>query len=190
MSAPVDVDVLRHPARLRRYAPIRLRLRAVILSLEGQRRKRIAAQLDRRPAWVIRRPDRFKAEGVEGLFDRPRSGRPTKLARDREESFRARVPAGPRPEDTVRVRRGKDLQRIWEKEFAATHTPDGVYRLLHRLGLSWVSPRPRHPKSDRAAQERFRDEAPLLSKRSAASTPAKQSRPGSKTRRVWDCEAP
>ena len=188
MSAPVDVDELRHLARLKRYAPIQLRLRAVILSLEGQQQRRIAAQLDRWPAWVKRWADRFEAEGVEGLFDRRRSGQPTKLARDREQAFRDRVLAGPRPEDIVRVWRGKDLQRILEKEFSATYTLDGVYRLLHRLGLSWVSPRPRHPKSDRAAQERFKDEAPPFSKRSATRTPARRSSRGSKTRRVWGCE--
>jgi len=140
MCARVDVDELRHPARLKRYAPIQLRLRAVILSLEGQQQKRIAAQLDRWPAWVKRWTDRFKAEGVEGLFDRPRSGRPTKLARDREESFRARVPAGPRPEDIVRVRRGKDLQRILEEAMSELLGPER-HGVVIVDGAGWHGPR-------------------------------------------------
>lgn len=187
MSADIELDELRKMARLKRYAPIHLRLRAVILTREGHRRKTVAARLERWPAWVKRWVERFEAEGLDGLIDRPRSGQPTKLAREREQAFRDRVLAGPRPEDRVRVWRGKDLQRVLEEEFEATYTLDGVYRLLHRLGLSWVAPRPRHPNSDRAAQERFKNEAPLLSRRSAQRARPTPSRCGSKTRRVWGC---
>jgi len=32
----------------------------------------------------------------------------------------------------------------------------GLYGLLHRLGYSWLVPRPRHPKADPAAQAAFK----------------------------------
>ena len=114
----------------------------------------------------------------------PRSGQPTKLARDREKAFVARVLAGPRPKDIVTVWRGKDLQRVLAEEFGARYTLMGVYRLLRRLKLSWLCVRPRHPKSDPAAAERFKDEAPLLSKRSSTSTPTRPSSSGARTRRA------
>jgi len=187
--ADADVDALRRLTRLKEYAPIHLRLCAVILAAEGLGDQEIADELGHWPAWARRWRSRFEAEGVEGLWDRPRSGQPTKLARGREEAFAARVLAGPRPEDTVGVWRGKDLQGVLEEEFSARYTLMGVYRLLERLKLSWQAVRPRHPKSDPAAQQRFKDEAPLLSKRSRPSTPTRSSNPGARTRHAWGCTA-
>jgi putative transposase len=182
--ADADLDALRRLTRLKDYAPIHLRLCAVILAAEGGADQEIAEELGHWPAWVRRWRRRFEAEGIDGLWDRRRSGQPTKLARDREKAFIARVLAGPRPKDIVAVWRGKDLQRVLEEEFAARYTLMGVYRLLRRLKLSWLCVRPRHPKSDREAAERFRDEAPLLSRRSRRGTRTKSSSPGARTRRA------
>ena len=40
--------------------------------------------------------------------------------------------------------------------------PDGAYDLLERLGYSCLTPRPLHEKSDPAAMEHFKANAPLL----------------------------
>lgn len=183
-----SIDDLRRMARLRRFAPIAERLRAVILTREGLQQKAIARKLDRSEAWVHRWVSRYIDGGGEALWNQPHPGQPVKLQRHDEQAFRARVLAGPRPGDIVRVWRGQDLQRILREEFTARYSLSGVYALLRRLGLSWVAPRPRHPKSDRAAQERFKEEAPLFSKKSATRIPARRSSPGSRTRRVWGCE--
>jgi hypothetical protein len=54
---------------------------------------------------------------------------------------------------------------------------------LHRLGFEPLRPRPRHPKADPAAAERFKKTSPAAPPRSPAPTPASGSRCGSRTRR-------
>ncbi len=49
--------------------------------------------------------------------------------------------------------RGVDARRILEAEFGASYSLSGTFNLLHRLHLSWLCPRPSHPKSD--AREAF-----------------------------------
>jgi transposase len=184
------LEDLRRMARLKAFAPVAERLRAVILTREGLAQKTIAGKLDHTEAWVHRWVGRYIEGGVEALGNRPPPGRPVKLRRQDEKVFVARVTAGPRPGDKVAAWRGEDLRRVLEGEFGARYALSGVYALLQRLKLSWLAPRPRHPKSDKEAQEQFRAQAPLLSKSSRPRTPRSSSSGGSRTRRVWGCAAP
>ena len=64
--------------------------------------------------WVIR----FNAEGVEGLGDRPRRGRPPFLSEGQMAAFKALVLRGPDPErDGLSSWTAKDLCRLVEKRF-------------------------------------------------------------------------
>ena len=111
----------------------------------------------------------------------------TQAPREREAEFKARMAAGPTAADGgVCVLRGRDARRILAEEFGAGYSLQGVYDLLHRLGLSCLKPRPRHRKNDPEAMARWVEGAPLLSKRSAKSTPARPSKSGSKTRPASD----
>ena len=57
--------------------------------------------------------------------------------------------------DGVVAFRGVDAQRILNEEFAIDCSLSSTYRLLHRLKLSWLAPRPRHPQADATAQAEF-----------------------------------
>jgi transposase len=48
-----------------------------------------------------------------------------------------------------------DAQRILKEEFDIDCSLSSTYRLLHRLKLSWLAPRPRHPEADATAQTAF-----------------------------------
>ena len=64
--------------------------------------------------------------------------------------------AGATPErDGVVAFRGVDAQRILKEQFAIDCSLSSTYRLLHRIKLSWLAPRPRHPQADAAAQVEF-----------------------------------
>lgn len=103
---------------------------------------------------------RFNSDGIDGLRDRPRSGRPSFLTQQQKASLRARIEAGPTEADAVVRFRWHDMQRILRDEYGANYkTPWSVLKLIHSLGLSWVSCRPIHPKSDMAAQEEFKKNA-------------------------------
>src|SRR5205809_5396357 len=50
--------------------------------------------------------------------------------------------------DGVVAFRGVDAQRILKEEFEIDCSLSSTYRLLHRMKLSWLVPRPRHPEAD------------------------------------------
>jgi transposase len=89
--------------------------------LDGMRRADAAgrAGMDRQTLrdWVIR----FNAEGIEGLCDRPRSGRPSWLDDGQLAAFKAFMLRGPDPErDGVSSWRAKDLCRLVEDRFGVS----------------------------------------------------------------------
>ena len=51
--------------------------------------------------------------------------------------------------------RGVDAQRILKEAFDMECSLLSTYRLLHRMQLSWLVPRPRHPAADATAQAAF-----------------------------------
>ena len=148
---------LRRLARQQTDGRVACRLLGVANALDGMTRGRAARQagMDRQTLrdWVIR----FNAEGVEGLRDRPKSGRPTWLDDGQLATFKALVLRGPDPErDGVSSWRAKDLCRIVAARFGVVYSENGMLRLLHDLGLSWQKTRPIHPEADLKAQARFK----------------------------------
>lgn len=51
---------------------------------------------------------------------------------------------------------GQDIVNLVQEKYAAKYSVSGIYKLLSRMGLSWVSGRSIHPKVDLAAQESFK----------------------------------
>ncbi len=95
--------------------------------------------------WVYR----FNAEGPAGLSDRPHPGATPRLSADQMVDLIEIVHAGPDPASDGVVRwRACDLQAVIEQRFGVTYHVRSVSRLLHQLGFSHVSARPRHPSQD------------------------------------------
>ena len=141
------------------------RLRAARLALDGKGASGIAAALGRSRRFVQEWAYAYRDGGVEAIRPGKSSGRPTKLPREREQAFRARMLAGATEADGgVCSLRGVDAVKILEAEFGVRYTLDGVYDLLHRLRLSCLAPRPRHRKNDPRVMRQWLDDAPLLSK--------------------------
>ena len=70
--------------------------------------------------------------------------------------FKERIVAGAElARDGVVAFRGVDAQRLLKEEFAIDCSLSSTYRLLHRMQLSWLAPRPRHPEADATAQAEF-----------------------------------
>ncbi|MGI0061614.1 MAG: winged helix-turn-helix domain-containing protein [Nitrosotalea sp.] len=101
--------------------------------------------------WLIR----FITEGIEGLRDRAGKGRKRKLPPEREEEFRQQVEELQENREGGRVR-GQDVQVLLKEKFCVDHALPSVYHVLERCGLSWISSRSKHPKSDLVAQEEFK----------------------------------
>ena len=153
----LEVAALRRLARRERDGRVSSRLIALANVLDGMSRQAAAraAGMDRQTLrdWVIR----FNTEGVDGLRDQPRSGRRPRMSEGQQAALKAIVPRGPDPErDGVSTWRIIDLCRIAAERFGVTYREGGMRRLVKTLDLSWQKIRPRHPKADEAAQERFK----------------------------------
>jgi transposase len=100
--------------------------------------------------------NRYEEDGIEGLRDRPRPGRQPRVDAVTSARFKERIVAGAALErDGVVAFRGVDAQRILKEEFDIDCSLSSTYRLLHRMELSWLAPRPRHPQADATAQAEF-----------------------------------
>ena len=66
--------------------------------------------------WVAQ----YNRGGLEALHERPRTGRPPRLAAAEVPRFRDRLEAPPTPEDGVCTLRGPDVRRILEEEFGVS----------------------------------------------------------------------
>src|SRR5215212_2850928 len=150
-------EALRRRARHEPNRRAALRMLAVANALEGMGRAEAArlAGMERqalRDAVV-----RYNAEGLAGLHDRPKPGRPERLSEAEQAALAARVFRGPDPErDGVVAWTRADLAAWLAARFGKVLHPSSLSRVLQRLDLTWQKARPVHPEADPAAQERFR----------------------------------
>ena len=176
------VDELERLARQEKVARVAIRLRAVILAKEGHDAPAIARLLGRSRRAVQQWVRWYNQEGVGALPDAPRPGKKTKLTPEQEAGLCAWLDAGPPLEGPVGARRGPEVRAHIKAAFGVPYSLSGAYEVLHRLGYSALRPRPRHRKADPAAQEAFRQSAPLLYRTCGSSSPAGSSRSGTRTR--------
>jgi transposase len=106
----------------------------------------------------------YNQDGPEGLDRQGRGGRRwAYLPLTEEEAFlRDWLQRAAHGE----VLTAKQLRAQLEKVAGRKVTLGYVYGLLHRHGWRKLGPRPRHPKAQRKAQERFKKNSPKSSKRS------------------------
>jgi transposase len=147
---------LRWQARHEANRRAALRMLAIANALEGMSRAEAArlAGMERqalRDAVV-----RYNAEGLAGLHDQPKPGRPPRLSEAEQAMLAARVFRGPDPErDGVCAWTRADLCGWLEERFGKVFHPSSLSRVLKRLDLSRQKTRPTHPEADPKAQERF-----------------------------------
>ena len=156
-----SAEELRRKARRVRDSNQSRRLLALASILEGASRSNAArnAGMDRQTLrdWV----HRYNAEGVEGLLDRPRSGRKPLLSDDQLAEFDIVVETQPDPVADGVVRwRCVDLKVMIAKRFGVEISERSVGRILNERGFRRLSARPHHPEVDEAAQEAFRQTFP------------------------------
>lgn len=91
----------------------------------------------------------FEKESVGGLRIKPGRGRKSKMGLEIEEDVRAIIKANPNIIiDQLRL-------RIIEK-YGINIGRSTVHRLMKKLSFSYITPRPRHYKSDKDLQEDFK----------------------------------
>ena len=104
---------------------------------------------------------RYNAEGLDGLFDRSKPGRPRKLDAVQEKELSELLIEGPDPDkDGISAYTLDDLVEIAQARWQVTYHPWSMSVAIKRLGFSRQKARPHHPDKDEAAQEAFKGGSP------------------------------
>jgi transposase len=177
MPAPLPIRTDRSPAELRRLARrgpdgrVSARLLALASALDGLPRGRAARLAGMTGQTLGDWVHRYNEEGIEGLRDRPRPGRPCGLDDGQQAALKTLVLRGPRLErDGCVAWRLRDLCAVVERRFGVRYSETGMLRLAKGLDLSWQKARPVHPEADPRAQARFREACPGRCARSRPGT--------------------
>jgi putative transposase len=167
MPAPLPIRADRSPAELRRLARrerdgrVGARLLALAKALDGLPREQAARLAGMAGQTLGDWVHRYNVEGMGGLRDRPRRGRPCALDDGQQAALKALVLRGPRlARDGCVAWRLRDLCALVERRFGVRYSETGMLRLAKGLDLSWQKARPVPPGADPRAQARFRQACP------------------------------
>ena len=168
MGAKIEVTRLElSAAQLRRLASrsadgrVACRMLAIAHVLEGLSRAEAASAcgMDRQTLrdWV----HRYNHDGIGGLSDAQRSGRPPVLSAEQMQDLKDLVLAGPElAVHGVTRWRCLDLCAAIAERYGVVVHERTVGKMLRRMGLTRLQPRPYHPHKDGAAQEAFKKTSP------------------------------
>lgn len=146
---------LRARARRERNPRTATRMLAIANALEGLSRAE-AARLAGMERQALRDAViRYNQEGLEGLRDRPKPGRPPTLTEGEQALLRAKILQRPSPQDGCRDWTLPALCRWIETRFAKRLHPASLSRIMRGLDLSRQKTRPQHPRADLKAQAAF-----------------------------------
>jgi transposase len=150
-----SAEDLRRLARRGRNRRTATRMLAIAHALEGTSRAEAARLVGLERQALRDAVVRFNAEGLAGLRDREKPGRPPALTDAEQALLRAKVFQRPSPEEG-----GGDwtLPRLcaWiARRFAKRLRPASLSRIMRALDLSRQKTRPRHPRTNPQAQAAF-----------------------------------
>jgi transposase len=137
------------------------RLRIIILAIQGFTAASISLTLDICERAVQEWVARYNRSGLQGLVDHRGGSRRESLTEEEKSQLCERLDQGATPDDGVCALRARDVQHILAQEYAVWRRLSSVYALLHRLGYSCLSPRPKHRKADSAAMAEFAERLPV-----------------------------
>lgn len=157
MRTDFSAGELRRLAAATKNANQSRRLLSLAAVLDGMSRTEAAriGGMDRQTLrdWV----HRFNERGPEGLKDNWSKGNPSRLSPDQQAELAQLVETGPDRalHGVVRWRR-VDLKRLIAERFGVAYHERTVGKILHQLGFSHVSARPRHPAQDEGIMAEFK----------------------------------
>ena len=149
---PYDFDRL---ARKEPDGRRRLRLIALAHLKEGKSCSEAGSALRVTRHAVMRWVQWFIAGGVARLAGMPHDWSTQRLAKVHEEAFGQAVEQLQRERGGGRVR-GEDIRQLLAGQFGVAYSLNGVYDLMKRLGMVWISARAVSPYADPVAQTEFK----------------------------------
>jgi len=138
---------------------LKMRYLAVHHFLQGKNRTQIAEFIGVARGSVNTWITKYLNEGISGLQSKPNPGRPPRLTPLQEKEVEVFVMSNIESSQGGRLI-AADIQQFIEKQFTVSYDLSGIYRLLKRLGFSWITSRSKHPKQSIEAQEAFKKVCP------------------------------
>ena len=134
---------------------MKMRLLALSHFKEGKSRTEISKFLKVSRTSVNKWVSIYLNEGIDGLKEKPRTGRPAYLSASQQKQLALFINDKACSDEGGRLI-GADIHAYIEKEFNKTYHPDSIYYLLKKMGFSWITSRSKHPKQNKQAQESFK----------------------------------
>ena len=124
----------------------RMRIRLLALShiKDGANRAQTATYLKISRKAVNDWTKKFDENGLDGLKEQPRAGRPCSLTAEQLITLKEYVTKNSIKPNGGRLT-GKSLVNYIQEEFGVTYCLDNIYRLLNSLNFSWITSRSKHP---------------------------------------------
>ncbi|MCX6774532.1 MAG: winged helix-turn-helix domain-containing protein [DPANN group archaeon] len=145
---------------------IATRFRGVYLAMMDKTAPQIAKTLGYARRTIQNWIYAYNRQGIDGLGENTGRGNTSKLNPDQIQWLRQRIEQGPTAKDGVCVFHAADIQKIIRDQFGIHYHVRSIRKLLKRLGYSYVSSRPEHPKGDPQARETFKKNSVIRSGKS------------------------
>lgn len=151
----LETTDFRFLARRERNAQKRIRLLALAHFSEGHNRSEIAHILKVSRTSVNKWVSDFLAQGLAGLEHKTSPGRPPVLSSAQSKQLSTFIEQQSLSETGGRLT-ANDINEYLLAHFGISYEQSSIYRVLKRLGLSWITSRSKHPKQSIEAQEAFK----------------------------------
>ncbi len=133
------------------------RLHAILMVAQDMSCRQVAQLLGDSPRTVAYWVKRFETEGLSGLADADRPGRPSKLNQEQIQSIEKALRSHPSQYDLAgNLWDGKLLSHFIDKQFGIQLGVRQCQRLFRQLGFRFRKPRPLIAKADPQVQKGFK----------------------------------
>lgn len=133
----------------------RLRLLALAHLKDGKNYVEVAQALRTTRHAVMRWQRWFAHGGVDRLAGVAHTWGTQRLPKAQEEALRQAIEQKQAERGGGRLR-GEEIRQLLHEQFHVQYSLDGVYHLLKRLKMAWISVRSINPDADPTAQEEFK----------------------------------
>ncbi len=134
---------------------MKMRLLALAHFKDGHSRTQIAKFLKVSRTSVNKWVQTFLEQGLEGLQEKPRTGRPAFLNAEQREQLSQYIKARAMDSSGGRLT-GNDIHAYIVNEFGKHYHPDSVYYLLNHMGFAWITSRSNHPRQSQQIQDELK----------------------------------
>jgi len=153
-------------AKKEKIGRVRIRFLALSHLQRGMSHRQTAKILQISTVSIQNWVNRFRNTGVEGVKDQTSNcGRNQILPKNKEKELKELVLKEQKKLIGGRLI-GDDIIKLIKKKYGITYSSSGVYSLMARIGLVWISSRSQHPKANKKKQKNLKKASLKRSKNS------------------------